>query len=773
MTYALSTYTALEKSDQTRAMAKFRSSAQVTRDIAAFKQQLLSIKSPEDLLKNRKAMTFVLSAYGLDSEINYLGRIKAVLNSDLANQNSIANRLSDRRYRELAGELQVATTGVATLKNGTTIDKIVERYIGNEYEKKLGEQDVAVREARYFAKNVGKVSTVYEILGDPVLRTVVTDTLGLPPQFALRDVESQAEFVRRALDITQFKTAATAQSQNQRANAQSDVTTLTRAVVIADAAVGRADEIAQRLRKIASGYDGLAALQDPLGANAAEVAVHTAAVPALARQRGLATAAETSVNTIADTLNRMSKLRGLAADPANAGSLADYKSEFASLAQEIRDQVATGADYRSDGADESLLDGSVAGPISTAISAGGKTVTLRTHDLSAFITRIDAADAAFAAVTDAADAANLGATASAISGGGPMLGAVRDAIIEDRLAADAAVATIANFTATVDTVSVTRARSSIADADSRAQQIGAKLGALRAVAASSAKLDPGADRTEFQVQAAALVAEINTLLTTPGVGIDNLLDGTERNYATTGGKSLTIMAGAYDSAIGTPLASANVDDAASAQALVDLVNSTLMPKIQRHRDQLKLDRNVVDYTLTVLDPRGKLDESVRQLATDLPAQIDRAASNGANLLKSGQPALVVQLRSATGSVRIDPQPGFQSALAGFLATATAQLPANLTGAGGAYEALTAAATAASDAAAALRGERREADSALLQAKRRLATAPSVDTAAAEKPTEFTKRFVQRFLAARDLKSASEQGAGLASTSAGAMLGLFS
>ncbi|MBM3524938.1 MAG: DUF1217 domain-containing protein, partial [Alphaproteobacteria bacterium] len=509
MTYALSTYIALEKSDQTRAIAKFRGSVQVTRDVEAFKQQVSSLKTVDDLLKNRKAMTFILNAYGLDSEINFLGRIRAVLNSDLGNQNSIANRLSDRRYRELATELQTQKTGVTTLKGSATITKIVERYMTNEYEKKLGQQDPAVREARYFAKNIGKISTIYEILGDPVLRTVMTDTLGLPPQFALRDVEAQAEFIRRAVDVTQFRTAATAQSQSERINAQTDVAALTRVGAATEAAVGRADEVTQRLRAITSGYDSLPALQDPGGANAAEIAVHTAAVPELIRHQGLLTAAETSVGTIADSLNRMSQLRALATDPANAASLAEYKAEFAALAQEIRDEIATGADYRTAGADESLLDGSLAGPLATTITASGRTVSLRTHDMSALLSRVDAADAAFAAVADAGDLGNLAAAQTAIATGGPMLGAVRDQLIEDRQAANAELVKVPSFTATVDTIAVTRARTSIIDADSRAQQVGAKLAALRATAAGSANADAGADRSTYVAQAATLIADIN------------------------------------------------------------------------------------------------------------------------------------------------------------------------------------------------------------------------------------------------------------------------
>ena len=68
---------------------------------------------------------------------------------------------------------------------------------------------------------------------------------------------------------------------------------------------------------------------------------------------------EVAVEETAVSLNRMSELRALAADPANAAALADYKAEFAALAQGIHDQVATGAGYRFNGSDQNLLDGSI------------------------------------------------------------------------------------------------------------------------------------------------------------------------------------------------------------------------------------------------------------------------------------------------------------------------------------------------------------------------------------------------------------------------------
>jgi len=83
MTYALALYQSLERGDPKAAMTKFRSSAAVDRDIKAFRDQIATVKTPEDLFKNRRLMSVVLTAYGLESELNFMGRIKGVLMSDL------------------------------------------------------------------------------------------------------------------------------------------------------------------------------------------------------------------------------------------------------------------------------------------------------------------------------------------------------------------------------------------------------------------------------------------------------------------------------------------------------------------------------------------------------------------------------------------------------------------------------------------------------------------------------------------------------------------
>lgn len=775
MTYALAVYQSLERSDPTVAMTKFRSSAAVERDVKAFREQLGTIKSTDDLFKNRKAMSFVLTAYGLETELNLMGRIKGVMMSDLSNPRSTANVLKDARYREIAGDLQMFKTGLDTLKKTATVDKIVDRYVAAQYELNISKDNPALREARYFAKNIGKVSNVYQILGDNVLRKVVTSTLGLPEQIAIQPIETQAELLKNRLDIKQFQTAAAsgAAAVDLRANAQTDIAGLEAAAKALQGAVGQTTEMGTRIRATLARYDGLAALQDPTGPNAATIAVHEVAVPELAKMEGVASAADTAIGRIADALNNLSSLRRLAADPANADNFADYKTQFAAAVDDIRTVIDSGAAYRFEGQDYNLLDGSMSADLSATINEGGATVTLRRQDLTGFLAELDTAAAAFAGASDAGDTAALNETAAAISRSGPMLGNVRDGLISDRSANQTRIDAVPDFLASIDTAAIRRGSLSLSDADSRLRDIGARLTELREVANESMARANGADRGDLQDRARQIVDAINVLIDTPGMGTDNLLGASDTLYTLNAGHSVTIrgrdIAGALDPVLG----SANVNNANVAEVLRDAIGATLMPAITKARDDLRVDRQVINLAANVLDARGKIDERARSLVNEVPGIVSRAASGVTNFLNPAQKSLTIKLASATGAVTIDPELTFRQDLTTKLSAAAAQLPGNLAGAGGAYALLSEAADIANASNSRVVAAKAGVDRHLLDARRRLLQAPPAPAAtAAAQPTEFTKRFVQRFLALNDMKAAADGSGVSANTPGAAMLGLF-
>jgi len=195
---AVPQYQALTQTfDQRR--ASFENQPRVQREIEYFKDAVQDIESVDDLLNDRRALQFVLSSYALDDEIQYPGRLRKVLEEDPADKKALSNLLIDPRYKEIATGLKLFDGNANTLKSESFLADLEQRYITNEFEKDLGEQNPALRQALFFQRKIGDVEDTYEILGDKNLRAVVIGALGLPEQIALQSVESQKALIEKSI----------------------------------------------------------------------------------------------------------------------------------------------------------------------------------------------------------------------------------------------------------------------------------------------------------------------------------------------------------------------------------------------------------------------------------------------------------------------------------------------------------------------------------------------------------------------------------------------
>jgi hypothetical protein len=176
----------LLRQDNQKLLAKFEERPTVDKEIQYFKEKVPKLKSMDDLFKDQRLLRFIASAYSLDDEVQYPARLRKILESKISDPTSLANRMVDPRYKEMASDLMLGDFGVTALATSSTIDKLVKRYVQNEYEKDLGKTNPALREASYFLRKIGSIQNSLSILGDGVLRAVVTYTLDLPPQIAFQ-----------------------------------------------------------------------------------------------------------------------------------------------------------------------------------------------------------------------------------------------------------------------------------------------------------------------------------------------------------------------------------------------------------------------------------------------------------------------------------------------------------------------------------------------------------------------------------------------------------
>jgi hypothetical protein len=204
------------------------------------------------------------------------------------------------------------------------------------------------------------------------------------------------------------------------------------------------------------------------------------------------------------------------------------------------------------------------------------------------------------------------------------------------------------------------------------------------------------------------------------------------------------------------LGGANLKSTAKAEQLRDAISGDLVPAITDARARMAIDRKVADSAANVLDPRGRIDESVRALRAEAEAIVARASSNGTNLLVTGQRDIVVRQKVGGAVLTVEAAPAFRDKVMADMASAIASLPGDPAAARATLASL---ASHAGDVESALRASRARVDFSLGEARRKLSAMPAADSSGTAQQTEFTKRFIQRFLSLRDAKSATDAAAG--------------
>jgi hypothetical protein len=777
---ALPVFQRIIKKDGAEMEEKFAKTKPVQKEIDYFREKVKELKSPEDLFKNRRLMQFVLSAYSMDDELQYMGRMKKILLSKLTDVNSLAQKMADPRFREINQDLLMGDFGVNVLKSSSMVEKLVDRYITNEYEKDLGNQNPALREASYFLRKIGTVNSSLDILGDKILRSVTTYTLGLPDEIAFQSIQRQQQLIDKRIDVTKFKIGADSSSTKvTAAKANADVTAIESQLSVVSKASTQVKAILDRLQDLKDDYDRLNNIQDPGGPYAGEIPVQEAAVPELVRMRGLMGSAAAATGSIASAMTRMNELVDLASDSANAGSLSSYKTEFETLRAGIHTALGD-ATYLYDDTDadstataQNLLDGSLAGPLSVQIDSTGTTIELRTHDLSGLLNTIDAAGAAFQSVSGSGDTSNLQAAQSGLDSSTTSLTVATTALKADEASFLAAMGGVTQFAATLNTDEIYPGYQSASDAATRTTKILGLLSQIRGVASESFARAGGDDRSDLNTKYADLVAQVSTLINTPGAGLDNLIAGGDQSYELINSAYATVRGRDLNTSVLAALNAGDVSSVANASAMMATFTSTIDPTIAQTQRELAADLAGLGLAVGTLDSRAAVDSAYKKLSTDMAdlvkgAEVDKKDAKGAvvgklNLLSSTQPDITFKVETSGHTITIPGLRNFDTDVTQTLAAGAALLPSGLGDPSGALAALDETMFNARRALSQLNSAARTLDLERSTAKAAGNAAAAAESASGSDgidATDFAIKFVMRFLAKKDAEASSSTGTSL-------------
>ncbi len=181
---------------------------QAKREIAAFRAAVASAKSPAELLANPAARKVLLTANGLGDQVEYGALATKALLSDTSKEGSLASKLADRRWLTVAKTFDFANQGLAALKKASVLDSISTGYAEVQWRTGLDKTTPGLSKAIDFRSRAGGITSAVQVLGDPVLRDVVTVALGVPKQIAFQPLEAQERAITSRVDLAQFKSPA-------------------------------------------------------------------------------------------------------------------------------------------------------------------------------------------------------------------------------------------------------------------------------------------------------------------------------------------------------------------------------------------------------------------------------------------------------------------------------------------------------------------------------------------------------------------------------------
>jgi len=186
---------------------RFSKSPEILRDTQYFEKNITNARSAEALVSDRRLMRVALGAFGLESDIDSRAFVQKILEGGTKEPDALANRLSDKRYRDFADAFGFGNPGGARTASPGWARDIVSKFQRQQFEVAVGNQDQSMRLAMDAKRNMPDIASVkgkdetrwFKIMGNPPLRQVFETALGLPTSFGQADLDTQvAEFSNRA-----------------------------------------------------------------------------------------------------------------------------------------------------------------------------------------------------------------------------------------------------------------------------------------------------------------------------------------------------------------------------------------------------------------------------------------------------------------------------------------------------------------------------------------------------------------------------------------------
>ncbi len=203
-------YLAYAKNEAVTAGKTVAANAQAAASLAYFQKIAPSLTTPQALLGNYRALSVVLSAFGLAGSIGNTAVIRDLLTQNPNDPKSLARTLGNPKYLLLAKTL--STWNPPPFANPANVASIASGYKLNTFEAGAGQQVAGLQQALYFTRTIGGIQSITQLQSDPDLLQVVVTSVGLPyDNFAQLSFAQQTSLLQSKVRIADFRNPTTVQ----------------------------------------------------------------------------------------------------------------------------------------------------------------------------------------------------------------------------------------------------------------------------------------------------------------------------------------------------------------------------------------------------------------------------------------------------------------------------------------------------------------------------------------------------------------------------------
>lgn len=192
------------KRTQERQQAALAASPVAKRDEAYFRAKIGTVSTAEQLVADRRLLGFALGAFGLDADIGKTYFIRRVLSEGTGDSTDLANKMSDKRYAQLADAFGFDTGSPATASEGFAT-MMVANHRQLAYETAVGEVDASLRSALFAERQIPNIAAKtasdrtkwFSVVGSTALSDVFQTAFALPDSFDALDVDLQVTMLQK------------------------------------------------------------------------------------------------------------------------------------------------------------------------------------------------------------------------------------------------------------------------------------------------------------------------------------------------------------------------------------------------------------------------------------------------------------------------------------------------------------------------------------------------------------------------------------------------